>query len=125
MNYNIIAYCVYLPIIFYVTVYVGKTLYKSGEPFLVDSFHSNAQMAKAFNMFLLTGYYLLNLGYATFSISEWGAINNLPQLMEDVSNHLGILILLLGIMHYINMYSFTHFSKQLKRLYQNLNNHSS
>lgn len=125
MNYNIIAYCVYLPIIFYVTVYVGRALYKSGEPFLVDSFYSNKVMAKAFNLFLLTGYYLLNLGYATFSISEWGSINNLPQLMEDVSNHLGILILLLGIMHYINMYSFTRFSKQLKRLYQNLNNHSS
>lgn len=125
MNNNIIAYCVYLPIIFYVTVYVGRALYKSGEPFLVDSFHNNKVMAKAFNMFLLTGYYLLNLGYATFSISGWGSIENTPQLIEDVSNHLGILILLLGIMHYINMYSFTRFSKQLKRLYQNLNNHSS
>lgn len=125
MNYNVAAYFVYLPIIFYVTVYVGRALYKSGEPFLVDSFHGHAQMAKAFNTFLLTGYYLLNLGYATFSISSWDAIQNLTQLIEDVASHLGILILFLGIMHYINMYSFTRFSKQLKNLYQNLNNHSS
>jgi hypothetical protein len=125
MNYNIAAYCVYLPVIFYITVYVGRALYKSGEPFLVDSFHNNKVMAKVFNMFLLTGYYLLNLGYATFSINGWGSISSFSELIEDVSTHLGTLVLLLGIMHYINMYSFTRFSKQLKRLYQNLNNHSS
>ncbi len=125
MNYNIAAYCVYLPVIFYITVYVGRALYKSGGPFLVDSFHNNKVMAKAFNMFLLTGYYLLNLGYATYSINGWGSINSLTELIEDVSTHLGTLVLLLGIIHYINMYSFTRFSKQLKRLYQNLNSHSS
>lgn len=125
MNYNIVAYCVYLPLIFYITVYVGRNLYKNGEPFLVESFHNNMSMAKAFNMFLLTGYYLLNLGFAAYSVNGWGSIKTYAQLIEDVATHLGTLVLLLGIMHYINMYSFTRFSKQLKQLYQNLNNHSS
>lgn len=121
IKFNLIAYCIYLPITFYITVYVGRKLFKSGEPFLIDAFHGNTQMAHSYNLFLLTGYYLVNLGYAAFSISGWDKIITVAQLIEDISSHLGLLVLLLGIMHYINMYSFSKFSKQLKNLYQNIN----
>lgn len=120
MNLNPAAYTIYLAVTVYITVYVGRVLYKSGQPFLEDSFHGQKEMATAYNNFLLTGYYLVNLGYASLSISGWGGITNWVQLTEEVSSRLGILILLLGIMHYVNMYSFSHFSKQLKGLYDNL-----
>lgn len=121
ISLNLTGYLFYLPITFYIMVYVGGKLYKSGEPFLADAFNGNASLAHTYNRFLLTGYYLLNLGYASISIQWWDTIQNPVQLIEELSWRLGLILILLGCIHYFNMYSFTHFNKTLKNLYQNFN----
>lgn len=121
INYNLTGYLIYLPATFYITFYVGNKLYRNGEPFLADTFHGNHTLSNAYNRFLLTGYYLLNLGYATISINWWAAIQNTVQLIEEVSWRLGLIVMMLGIIHYFNMYSFARFGGQLKRLYENIN----
>jgi NO-binding membrane sensor protein with MHYT domain len=118
-NYKLISYLIYLPITFYVTVIVGWVLYKKGIVFLNDAFNSNAELASVLNKFLLLGYYLLNLGYAAISIHVFAEINSFTQLIEELSKRIGILIIGLALMHYFNMYTFSHFSKQIQKLYSN------
>ncbi|MEI7977497.1 MAG: hypothetical protein WCI53_01525 [Bacteroidota bacterium] len=116
-NYNLISYIIYLPITFYITVVVGWILFKKGIVFLNDTFNSNLELASILNRFLLLGYYLLNLGYAAVSIHIFSEINSIPQLIEELSKRIGMLIIGLAIMHYFNMYTFSHFNKQIQKLY--------
>lgn len=118
-NYKLISYLIYLPITFYVTVIVGWVLYRKGIVFLNDAFNSNVELAGILNRFLLLGYYLLNLGYAAISIHVFAEINTISQLIEELSKRIGILIMGLALMHYFNMYTFSHFSKQIQKLYSN------
>jgi NO-binding membrane sensor protein with MHYT domain len=118
-NYKLISYLIYLPITFYVTVIVGWVLYRKGIVFLNDAFNSNVELAGILNRFLLLGYYLLNLGYAAISIHVFAEINSFTQLIEELSKRIGILIIGLALMHYFNMYTFSHFSKQIQKLYSN------
>jgi NO-binding membrane sensor protein with MHYT domain len=118
-NYNFISYLIYLPITFYITVIVGWVLYKKGIVFLNDAFNSNTELASILNRFLLLGYYLLNLGYAAVSIHIFSEINSFTQLIEELSKRIGMLIIGLALMHYFNMYTFSHFNKQIQKLYSN------
>ncbi len=118
-NYNFISYLIYLPITFYITVIVGWILYKKGIVFLNDAFNSNVELASILNKFLLLGYYLLNLGYAAVSIHIFSEINSITQLIEELSKRIGMLIIGLALMHYFNMYTFSHFNKQIQKLYSN------
>ncbi|MFY7733214.1 MAG: hypothetical protein ACOVSR_06995 [Bacteroidia bacterium] len=118
-NYNFISYLIYLPITFYNTVIVGWVLYKKGIVFLIDAFNSNVELASILNKFLLLGYYLLNLGYAAVSILIFSEINSITQLIEELSKRIGMLIIGLALMHYFNMYTFSHFNKQIQKLYSN------
>lgn len=118
-NYNFISYLIYLPITFYITVIVGWVLYKKGIVFLNDAFNSNVELASILNKFLLLGYYLLNLGYAAVSIHIFSEINSITQLIEELSKSIGMLIIGLALMHYFNMYTFSHFNKQIQKLYSN------
>jgi hypothetical protein len=118
-NYNFISYLIYLPITFYITVIVGWVLYKKGIVFLNDAFNSSTELASILNRFLLLGYYLLNLGYAAVSIHIFSEINSFTQLIEELSKRIGMLIIGLALMHYFNMYTFSHFNKQIQKLYSN------
>lgn len=121
ISLNLTGYLIYLPITFYITFYVGGVLYRSGEAFLADIFEGNAALGHAYNTFLLTGYYLLNLGYAAVSITWWNTIETTGQLVNELALRLGVIIMALGIIHYFNMYAFWKFAPKLKELYESLN----
>jgi glucan phosphoethanolaminetransferase (alkaline phosphatase superfamily) len=125
VSLNLIGYLIYLPITFYITFYVGRVLYRSGEAYLNNIFDNDTALCRASNNFLLTGYYLLNLGYATVSVTWWNKIENAGQLVNELSFRLGFIITLLGIIHYFNMYVFWRFAPKLKHLFTNLNKSST
>ncbi|WP_336126935.1 hypothetical protein [Mesoflavibacter sp. CH_XMU1422-2] len=52
MNVNIITYCIYLPIIVFITVRIGWICYKNGELFLINLFEDIA-IVKSINNLLL------------------------------------------------------------------------
>ncbi len=103
INYNIIGYAVYLPITFYITIHIGKVCYINGEHYLARIINDHPETVKAINSILLTGYYLLNLGYAAITLRFWPDIDSWVTLTETISTKLGQIILLLGIMHLNNM----------------------
>jgi hypothetical protein len=123
MNFTLLGYIIYLPVTLYITVVVGGVLYKNGRYFLLDIF-SNEEMADTYNKFLLTGYYLLNIGYASVSIGWWNTIYSSYGLIAELTWRLGFIILSLGTIHYINLYAFSRFSARFKKLYNNIHHNN-
>lgn len=100
---NILAYFIYLPVTVYITVVVGHRLYSDGAYFIRDLFPTQRLLADQINKFLLIGYYLLNLGYVAISLTFWKEVSTLLQVAEELSIRLGLIVLTLGIIHYLNM----------------------
>ncbi|GGG31483.1 hypothetical protein [Hymenobacter glacieicola] len=106
MNYYLLVYGVYLPTTVLLTVWVARTLFKNGRTFLVDIFHGNEPLADSVNKLLLTGFYLINIGYATLTLRSTDAITGYQQSVETLSIKIGTIILILGGMHFFNLYVF-------------------
>ncbi|MBI1221795.1 MAG: hypothetical protein GC180_04245 [Bacteroidetes bacterium] len=112
MDKHVIAYSIYLMVTLILTILVGRTLFRNGRIFLRDIFHGNLELAESVDKLLLVGYYLVNMGYAirTMSISMQIADNR--QLMEVLSLKIGVIILILGAMHFFNMFIFFKLRKR-------------
>lgn len=103
MNYNTIAYLIFIPTVIIVTVRVGYQCFTYGKEFLNCAFVKEPHLVDPINNSLLVGYIVLNTGYALVSLKFWETITNLSHLIEYLSFQLGCLILLLGVMHVFNM----------------------
>lgn len=96
------------------TVWVARTLFKNGKIFLVDIFHGNKELADSVNNLLLVGFYLVNIGYAVYTLQVTAPIANLQQVIEKLSIKIGLIILILGAMHFVNLYIFFTLRRRAK-----------
>jgi hypothetical protein len=106
MNYIIITYSFYLVITIALTIWVARTLFKNGKVFLIDIFHGNKELADSVNNLLLVGFYLINIGYAVYTLQVTNSIANVQEVIEQLSLKIGLIILILGAMHFFNLYIF-------------------
>ena len=115
MNYNLFTYAIYLPIIGFVMVRIGWLFYTNGELFLMRLF-DDVELVRSINNLLLIGYYLVNIGYAIFSLAYWEKLNSLLASINSITHHLGLIITVLALLHYNNVFVLTHLvkSKSLK-----------
>jgi hypothetical protein len=113
MNYNLIAYFSYLSIICFITVYVGWLFYSHGKLHLLRLLNNDDALTTSINKLLLTGYYLLNIGYAILTLRTWGKITSINQLIYTVASNAGTIIFFLGCMHYFNLWATTKLAKKL------------
>nr|WP_321228163.1 hypothetical protein [uncultured Psychroserpens sp.] len=111
MNYNILTYCIYLPIIAVIMVKVGWMFYTHGEIFLLHLYKQDETIVKPINNLLLIGYYLTNLGYAIITLAYWEKVNNLTEMLSTLSEHLGIIIIGLAVLHYNNVLCLNYLVK--------------
>ena len=107
MNAIVWTYIDYLTISVALTVWVARTLHKNGRIFLVDSFHGNEQLADSINHLLLVGFYLINIGYVTLALKYGDKPVNLQEVLEALSTKVGAVLLILGAMHFFNLYVFS------------------
>ena len=125
MNYVIITYSFYLTITIALTIWVARTLFKNGKVFLIDIFHGNKELADSVNNLLLVGFYLINIGYAVYTLQVTSSINNIQEVIEKLSLKIGLIILILGAMHFFNLYIFFTLRKKAtmdKRFKTNITN---
>ena len=113
MNYTILTYGIYLPTAILLTVWVGRTLFKNGRRFLVETFQGDELLADNVNQLLLVGFYLINMGYAVFTLRIMDHIVGYQQVIERLSYKVGTIILILGAMHFFNLYIFFMLRKRL------------
>ncbi len=103
-NLTIAAYWFYLPITIALTIWVARTLFSNGKVFLLQIFHGNVEMATAVNKLLLVGFYLINGGYILYTMTITHNLNDSQDVIEMLSKKIGLIILILGAMHFFNMY---------------------
>jgi hypothetical protein len=107
----VICYTVYPILSITATAWVGSTLFKNGRAFLVDAFHGNSALADSINHLLVVGFYLINIGYVTLALRTSEIVANPRQGMELVSSKFGVVLVVLGAMHFMNLYIFNRLRK--------------
>jgi hypothetical protein len=106
MNIVVSSYAAYLLISIAVTIWVARTLHKNGRVFLVDAFHGNQPLADSVNHLLVVGFYLVNIGFVSLALKFGIQPTNAPEAMEVLSVKIGRVLLILGAMHFFNLYIF-------------------
>lgn len=107
-NYIItVTYLVYLFISVNLTIWVARTLHKRGAIFLVDAFHGNKELADSVNHLLVVGFYLINIGFVSLALKTAAVINTSRSAIELLSDKMGMVMLILGGMHFFNLYVFS------------------
>jgi hypothetical protein len=106
MNIVMNSYATYLLISIAVTIWVARTLHKNGRVFLVDAFHGNQPLADSVNHLLVVGFYLVNIGFVSLALKFGIRPTDGPEAMELLSVKLGRVLLILGAMHFFNLYIF-------------------
>ena len=99
---NTIAYIIYLALTYIITVHVGLSLYRNGRIYILRLFEDET-LTNSINKILLTGYYLLNLGYSAIILQTWKTIHTWSELIGSLSYMVGRIMITLSIIHYFNM----------------------
>ena len=103
----LITYIVYVLISVTLTIWVAGTLHKRGAIFLVDAFHGNEALAGAVNHLLVVGFYLINIGFVSLALKTTAEITTWREAIEMLSDKLGWVLLILGCMHFLNLFVFS------------------
>ena len=106
------TYLSYLLIAIPLTVWVARTLHKSGRIFLVESFLGNEALADSINHLLVVGFYLINLGFISLALKSDDKPLDLQGVLETLSSKIGWVLLILGGMHFFNLLLFSKMRKR-------------
>ena len=112
MNLLVVTYSLYLAISVVLTVWVGKTLHRNGRVFLVDAFAGNEELADSVNHLLVVGFYLVNIGCVALAIKLGLQGTGFAGVFETVSMKVGGVLLVLGAMHFFNLYVFSRIRRR-------------
>jgi hypothetical protein len=104
-TYQVPMYATYGAVSLVLTVLLARTLFKNGAVFLNDVFKGNTALADAVNRLLVVGFYLVNLGYACL-ILQADAAETAVGAVETLARKLGLLLVSLAVMHFLNLYIF-------------------
>ena len=110
--YVVYAHVAYLILSIGLTVWVARTLARSGRVFLVDAFLGNRELADSVNHLLVVGFYLINIGFVSLALKYGDKPTDLQTTIESLSTKEGFVLLVLGGMHFFNL---SVFSKMRKR----------
>jgi predicted histidine transporter YuiF (NhaC family) len=116
--YIVTSYLLYLIVSVGVTVWVAATLHRNGRVFLVDAFAGNEPLADSVNHMLVVGFCLINAGFVTSVLRTHGQIDTLRAAVEMVSEKVGFALLVLGGMHFFNLYVFSRIRRRLQEAHE-------
>jgi len=112
MNETVTTYGLYLAIALPLTVWVARTLFRHGRLFLVDCFHGNEALADSVNHLLVVGFYLVNFGFVSLFLKLARDVIGVRGIFEMLSVKLGVVLLVLGAMHFFNLLVLTKLRKR-------------
>ena len=58
------------------------------------------------------GFYLINVGYVALSLRTGDSVPNVRSAIELVCDKLGVVLIVLGVMHFFNLYVFNRLRKR-------------
>ncbi len=108
-----LGYTLYLAVVIILVFWVGKRLHRDGEVWINHLFFAHP-MAIRLNNLLLLGYYLVNIGYSIFTLTNW---NYAEFPLLEAARKIGVILLILSWLHYQNIIAiyFFHNNKILEK----------
>jgi hypothetical protein len=113
--YIVASYAVYLSISLGVTVWVARTLARNGRIFLLDAFHGRTELGDSVNHMLVVGFYLVNIGYVALALRTAASTESAREAIELVSDKLGVVLVVLGVLDLSNLYVFNQLRRRGER----------
>ncbi|MGC5050507.1 hypothetical protein ACLQ2S_03490 [Micromonospora sp. DT48] len=114
MDIKVWMYLVYLAVSIGLTIWVARALTRNGLVFL-DEVFADQRLARAVNNLLVVGFYLLNLGYVTVAMRHSGSIGSTSAAMEELSLKIGLVLLVLGALHFFNVFALGRYRRNRLR----------
>ncbi|HXC42238.1 MAG TPA: hypothetical protein VNY51_01805 [Candidatus Dormibacteraeota bacterium] len=110
--YIIGCYVSYLLISLALTVWVARTLHKNGRVFLVDAFRGNFELADSVIHLSVVSLCLVNIGCVLPPLRMYPNRDTLWATVELVSEKIGLVLLVLGITLFFNLFLFSRVRKR-------------
>lgn len=98
----LVVYLAYGTIAIGLITWLARTLYANGSLFLEEVFPGREQLAGAVNRLLVTGFVMLNLGWAALLL-RIGRPADGAAAVEALSLRLGLLLITLAVLHFVNL----------------------
>ncbi len=114
MDLRLVDYLIYIVASAMVTIWVGRTLYRRGRAFLVSVFKEEG-LADSVNHLLVVGFYLINFGAVALLINSGGAPATVADMVQETATRLGVALLVLGAMHFFNLFVFHMIRRPLRQ----------
>ncbi len=118
MTTAVYIYIAYTIISIAMTIWVARTLHKNGRVFLLEAFKGKEDMADSVNHLLVVGFYLINIGFILLFLRFGTKPETVVEGIEYIATKLGVVLLVLGAMHFFNIFNFDRMRK--KGLHHNL-----
>jgi hypothetical protein len=80
---------------------VARTLHKNGRIFR-GQLSGNEKLADSVNHLLVVGFYLINVGFVTLALRFGVTAATVQNALESLSTKVGLVLLVLGFMHFFN-----------------------
>jgi hypothetical protein len=112
---KVVEYLIYAPASLLLTVWVATTLLRHGRRFLLDVFHGEEALADSVNHLLVVGFYLVNLGCVTLQLRLDTEPASVAQVIEALAGKLGLVLVVLGVMHFGNLLVLTQMRQRALR----------
>jgi hypothetical protein len=77
----------------------------------VEIFAGNEKLASAVNDLLVVGFYLVNFGYVSLALRYGDKPVDFQGAIEFLATKIGLVLLILGAMHFINLAIFNKLRK--------------
>lgn len=116
MNLTVLTYVVYLLLSLVLTIWVARTLSRTGHVFLVAVLRGDEALATAVNRLLVVGFYLIDLGFVTLFMRIGGTVVDARACFEALSIKIGTVLLVLGFFHLLNVYLLARVRRRAHRL---------
>jgi hypothetical protein len=110
-------YLIYFAASIGLTSWLAVVLNRNGKTFLRDVFEDKPDLGDAVNQLLTIGFFMLNLGYA-FLILRAQPTTTTEETVNFLANRLGLLLVSLGILHFVNMAVFARIRQRVLRAEQ-------
>ena len=111
---NQLTYIIYLLLSSLIVIYVGNFCYKNGKVYILNFFPNDVNFGNGINRLLRVAYYLLNIGLAIWTLHSIKNIESSEQVILELSNRLSFILLVIGILHFINIYTVYLIQKHFK-----------
>jgi hypothetical protein len=107
------VYILYLAITLAITIWVARTLSRNGVVFLIQCFGQNETLARSTNHLLVVGFYLVNIGFITLTLSLGNEPTTITGAIRFLSGKVGLAVIVLGAMHFFNMGAIAQFGRKV------------